>query len=125
MRTNASSNAVISLPQAMAHSSDILIAAQKLASAVYKVRKKRLDEEQARKLAERLRHEVREALKALPEGDYSGHLYIEKTIQRELIKANNDIDRAIEGANKEAKKSEQAYADLIAVLLNNHDSQAD
>ncbi|WP_404415587.1 hypothetical protein LG277_01475 [Vreelandella aquamarina] len=125
MRTNVSSNAVISLPHAMAHSDDILTAAQKLASAVQKARKKRLEEEQARELAERLRHEVREALKALPEGDYSGHLHIEKTIQRELVKANNDVDRAIDGANREAEKSEQAYADLLAVLLNNHASQPD
>ena len=125
MRINVSSNAVISLPQAMEHSGDILIAAQKLASAVHKASKKRLEEEQARELAERLRHEVREAIKALPEGDYSGHLHIEKTIQRELVKANNDVDRAIDGANRQAEKSEQAYADLIAVLLNNHAGQAD
>lgn len=124
MRLNESNNAVISLPQAMAHSGDLLTAAQKLASAVHKARKKRLEEEQARELAERLRHEVREAIKALPEGDHSGHLHIEKTIQRELVKANNEVDRAIDGANREAERSEKAYADLLAVLLNNHASQA-
>lgn len=116
MSANLSHNAVIGLPEAMKHSRAILAAAQKLASAVHKARKKQSEEEQARELAKRLRHEVHAALKAVPDGDPSELLRIERTIQKDLIKANNEIDRAIEGANKEEDKSEQAYADLLAVL---------
>lgn len=116
MSANVTHDAVIGLPDAMRHSKAILAAAQKLASAVHKARKKQSEEAQAREQAKRLREEVHAALKAVPDGDPSELLRIEKTIQKELIKANNEIDRAIEGFNKEEAKSEQAYADLLAVL---------
>lgn len=117
MSVNLSHDATISLSEAMKHSREILAAAQKLASAIHKARKKQSEEEQARERAKRLRQELNAALKAVPDGGASELLRIERTIQKDLIKANNEIDRAIEGANREEEKSEQAYADLLTVLV--------
>lgn len=116
MQNSVSNSGVISLPHALANYKKILSAAQRLSSSVNKAERKRAEEEQARELARRLRQESREAYKTLADGDYSGQLRIEKTIQRDLNKANNDVDRAIDAANKEVEKSEQAYADLLSIL---------
>ncbi|MDM7481682.1 MAG: hypothetical protein P3W96_006645 [Halomonas sp.] len=116
MHNSVSSDGVISLPQALANYKMILSAAQRLSSSVNKAERKRAEEARARELASRLRDESKAAYKALADGDFSGQLRIEKTIQRDLQKVNNEVDRAIEGANKEAEKSEQAYADLLSVL---------
>ncbi|WP_404471107.1 hypothetical protein LG301_10455 [Vreelandella venusta] len=116
MQNSVSNKGVISLPQALANYKKILSAAQRLSSSVNKAESKRAEEARARERASRLRDESKAAYKALADGDFSGQLRIEKTIQRDLHKANNDVDRAIDGANKEAEKSEQAYADLLSVL---------
>lgn len=116
MQDRVSNNGVIGLPQALANYKKILSAAQRLSSSVNKAERKRAEEARARELATRLRDESKAAYKALADGDLSGQLRIEKTIQRYLHKANNDVDRAIDSANKEIEKSEQAYADLLLVL---------
>lgn len=119
MQNSVSSNGVISLPQALANYKRILSAAQRLSSSVKKVERNRAEEARARELASRLRDESKAAYKALADGDFSGQLRIEKTIQRDLHKTNNEVDRAIDGANKEVEKSEQAYADLLSILRGN------
>ena len=116
MYQNCDNAPFISLPKALANHKEILSAAQRLSSSVNKTETKRSEETRARELATRLRHESKAAYKALADGDFTAQLHIEKTIQRDLHKANNDVDRAIDSANREMEKSEKAYEDLLSIL---------
>lgn len=112
-------NGVLAFNDAVDQTDAILAAAKALSSAVKKIDKKREDEEDARQAVRTLQTEANEVLNAKLDKQATEGLRDFETVQKEMLKAHNRVDKAIDNANKEMDKSEQAYTDLLAIILPN------
>lgn len=112
-------NGVLVFNDAADRTDAIFAAAKALSSAVKKIDKKREDEEDARQAVRTLQAEANEVLNAKLDNQATEGLRDFETVQKEMLKAHNRVDKAIDNANKERDKSEQAYTDLLAIILPN------
>ncbi len=110
-------NGVALFEDSIKRTDDILAASKALASAVKKIDKKREDEESARSAVRALQEEANQVLNAKLENESQSGMRDFETVQKEMLKAHNKVDKAIDNANKEREKSEAAYHALLSILL--------
>lgn len=102
---------------AIKQSEALMLAAKELRAAALKVEKKQQEEEDARRLARELQEEVNAILSARLDKEDTSQMRSPEKVQKEVLKAHNKVDRAIESANREEEKAEEAYLKLMSLVI--------
>lgn len=108
---------LISHEQAIDMSETLFSAVKELRSASLKVLKKQQEEEEARQMAKALQHEVNTILDARLQKQDTSHMRSAEKVQKEVLKAHNKVDRAIDSVGREKDKAEEAYLRLMTLVV--------
>jgi hypothetical protein len=108
---------LLGLSDAIKRSEELLAAAKELRAASLKVEKKQEEEDEARRLAKALQEEVNTILSARLDKQDTSQMRSPEKVQKEVLKAHNKVDRAIESANREEEKTEEAYLKLMSLVV--------
>lgn len=108
---------LLGLSEAIQKSEALLAAAKELRAASLKVEKKQEEEDEARRLAKALQEEVNTILSARLDKQDTSQMRSAEKVQKEVLKAHNKVDRAIESANREKEKTEEAHLKLMSLVV--------
>lgn len=96
---------------------DILEAAKLLASAAKKLEKNRQEEEEAEQSARALQKEANDAFEARLEKRETPEARSFEDVQKDLLKSLKRLDKSVESANEETEKSQEAYRELLCIII--------
>lgn len=106
----------VSLEEVAPRVDDILEAAKSLASAAKKLEKNRQEEVEAEQSARSLQKEANEAFDARLEKRVTPETRSFEDVQKDLLKSLKRLDKAVESANEETEKSQDAYKELLSII---------
>lgn len=96
---------------------DILEAAKLLASAAKKLEKNRQEEEEAEQSARALQKEANDAFEARLDKRETPEARSFEDVQKDLLKSLKRLDKSVESANEETDKSQEAYRELLSIII--------